>query len=453
VLSAAVCLVCALAVAEDEAEEAEVLTSLEQRMLKRISVNFRSTPIDDVIRIIAEQADVDIVKSPAVIGEVTTTLTDVPLEEALSNILAAHGYGYIASKNMIRIVPIAEITEKSERLVSRIYRITYADVTEVEKALKKFISKRGSLSASPATSNVIVTDTESKIKAIDTFIDEVDRITPLILVEVRIYDVTSRDKLDLGIEWDAGSRTTYTASEPTARNTDPFIASGFEGATGKTADTTLGFFRFGWFNDSIDIDAQLRAEEEDTDAKLLANPRILVLDNEKALFDIVTEHPYAERNITGTTITETIKFKRVGVKLAVTPHVTSEGMLRLHIIPEFGVVVSQAQFATSDVPVVDTRKVDTIALLRDGQTVVIGGLRKKDVSKQVNKVPFLGDLPVVGALFRFEGEDTSVNELIVFITPRIINQAFLSTDEENAYEETKFDGPKPSLTRSEESNE
>ncbi len=444
---------CPAAVAEDEMEDTgqkEVLTTLEQRMLKKISIDFRNTPIDDVIRIMAQQADVDIVKSPQVTGNVTATLTNVPLEEALDNILAAHGYGYVTGKNMIRIAPVGEITDKAERLDSKIYHITYADVVEVEKALKKFISNRGSLSSNPGTSHIIVTDTETNIKAINTFIEEIDRITPQILVEVRIYDITSRDRLDLGVEWDASRRTTFTAGEPTGGKTDPFIVSGFEGATNKTADSTLGFFRFGLLNENFDFDVQLRAEEENIDAKLLANPRILVLDNETAFFDIVTEHPYIERTISGNIITETVKFKLVGIKMEVTPHVTREGMLRLHIAPEFGVVVTRVVVASSDVPVVDTRKINTIALVKDDQTVVLGGLRKKEVSKQTNKVPLLGDLPLVGGLFRFEGEDTAVNELVVFITPHIIKYPVLSESEQQAYEVTKFEGPDIRLTKAEE---
>ncbi len=438
---------------EQAAENKEVLTALEQRMLKKISIDFRNTPIEDVIRIMAEQADVDIVKSPEVTGNVTATLTDVPLEEALNNILAAHGYGYVLSKNMIRIAPIAQITERAERLVSRIYRINYADVKGVEEALKKFISQRGSLSSNPGTSNIIVTDTETKIKAIDTFIAEIDRITPQILVEVRVYDITSQEKLDLGVEWDAGRRTTFVDSEPTAGYRNPFAVGAFEGATDKTASTTSAFFRWGILGSGLDIDMQLRAEHEKADAKLLANPRILVLDNEEALFDIVTEEPYAEQNITGQTITETIKFKEVGVRLVVTPHVTRDGMLRLKISPEFSVVVRLADFATQDIPVVDKRKVNTIALVKDGDTVVLGGLRKKDVSQQVNKIPLLGDLPLVGALFRFEGEDTAVNELVVFITPRIIVEPAMSETEQKAYDETNFSGPQVNLTRAEKPEE
>ena len=264
----------------------EVLTTIEQRMQKRISVDFRNTPIEDVIRIMAEQVGVDIIKSPNVTGNVTATLTNVPLEEALDNILAAHGHGYVAGENMIRIAPIAELAEKSEKLVSKIYRITYADVSEVEKSLKNFMSPRGSLSANPGTSNIVVTDSESKIKAIDTFIQEVDRITPQILVEARIYDITSTDRFDLGIEWDAGRTTTFTNGEPTGGATDPFIKGGFDGTIQKTKDTS-GLVRFGFLNSAIDIDAVLRAQQEKLDAKLLANPRVMVLDNQKAEFKIV----------------------------------------------------------------------------------------------------------------------------------------------------------------------
>jgi type II secretory pathway component GspD/PulD (secretin) len=199
----------------------------------------------------------------------------------------------------------------------------------------------------------------------------------------------------------------------------------------------------------MDIDALLNAGQENIDAKLLANPRIMVIDNETAIFDIVTEHPYVERTISGNQITETVKFKEVGVKLVVTPHITRDDMLRLHIMPEFGVVVRNVTIASSDVPVVDTRKFDTIALVKDGQTVVLGGLRKKSSSRQINKIPLLGDLPLFGGLFRFEGEATTVTELVVFITPRIISQPVLSEDEQMALDATKFDPPKPILTKAE----
>ena len=124
-------------------------------------------------------------------------------------------------------------------------------------------------------------------------------------------------------------------------------------------------------------------------------------------------------------------------------------MLRLNIAPEFSVLVTRVQVASSNVPVVDTRKVNTIALVRDGQAVVLGGLRKKETTQQINKVPLLGDLPVLGKLFSFEGEATANTELVVFITPHIITEPVLTNAEQQALDITEFSGPVPSTTKAE----
>ena len=438
--------------------EKEVLSTLEQRMLKKVSVDFRDTPIADVIRIMADQADVDIVMSPTVTGIVTATLTNVPLEEALNNILAAHGYAYVTGKNMIRVAPTSEITEKAEQLTNRIYRITYADVEEVEKSLKKFISARGSLSSNPGTSNIIVTDTESKIKAIDTFIDEIDRITPQILVEARIYDITSKDRLDLGVEWQTGTDTTVSSTfgtNPSGNNKDPFLKTIFSGSgAGKTAGTT-GTIQFGWLNSNIDIDVLIKAQQNLIDAKLLANPRVLVLDNEKALIKIISEIPYQEltESSDGGSIGST-EFREVGVELEVTPHLARDEMVRLNLKPKFSVQTGNATVGTGtsdtfEQPIVDRREADTTLLIRSGQTVVLGGMKKKEVTKQINKIPFLGDLPILGALFRFEGEDTVNSELVVFVTPWVIEQPALTKTEKIQFQETEFPGPQVVDTKAE----
>ena len=436
----------------------EVLTTLEQRMQKRISVDFRSTPIEDVIRAMASQANVDVIISPQVTGSVTATLSNVPLEEALSNILTAHGYGCVATASMIRVAPISEITECSERLTSRIYRLNYSDVKEVEEALKKFISQRGSLSCNPGTSNVIITDTENKIKAIDTFINEIDRVTPQILVEARIYDITSKDRLDLGIEWQAGRNTAYKRDLTTGENlstgrTDPFISGAFSGATANAEDT-IGALRLGWLNPAIDIDAVLRAQQENVSAKLLANPRVLVLDNQKAQFKIISEIPYIQLTETsGGGAMGTTEFREVGVELEVTPHLTRDNMIRLNLKPKFSIETGSVNVGSVvnqyPQPVIDRREADTTLLVKNGQTVVLGGLRKKDVSQQANKIPLLGDLPLIGVLFKFEGESVITSELVVFITPRLIETPVLTDVEQKAYDITEFKGPENTLTKAE----
>ncbi len=442
-----------------------VLTELERRMQKVVCIDVNEVPIGTVVRQLADQVDVDLIMSPKVTGNVTVTLREVSLEEALRSILTVHGADYIPGERVIRILSREEMPEISERLETRTFEIIYADVTQVVKALDKFKSAQGSVSCIEGTSHIIVTDTESKIKQLADLLATIDRVTPQVLVEVRIYDITSKDNLDLGIEWRAGRRTNQDAigniinddfvverggADTYVRSTtDPAVIAGFEGATNKTADATLGFLRFGVLNEHLNIDAILRAEKENIDAKLLANPRILVVDNEEATFDIVTEQPYVEKTITAGTVTESVKFKEVGVKLVVTPHVARNGMLRMSIEPEFSVFVERVIVSSSNVPVVDKRKVKTVALVRDGQAVVLGGLRKKETSQQVNKVPMLGDIPVLGHLFRFQGEATVNTELVVFITPQIITEPVLTKGEAEALEVTEFSGPKPASTKAE----
>ncbi|MBN1816224.1 MAG: hypothetical protein JW828_02615 [Sedimentisphaerales bacterium] len=443
------------------ASQAEIMTPVKKRMQQRISVDFRETPIEDVLRVLARQADVDVVKSPKVSGSVTATLTDIPLAEALNNILTAHGYGYIATENMIRVVPQEDIFEAREKVVSRVYRITYADVTELELALKKFISPAGSISANPTTSNIIVTDMESKITAIDAFLQEIDRITPQIMVEARIYDISSTNRMDIGVEWSVGRNTNYGANGigslgdsstlASANNrTDPHMTGLFSGVTSKATDTE-GLIRFGWLNNSIDIDAILRAKQEDLHAKLLANPRVMVIDNEMATIKITEEIPFQELTETsaGGSI-GTTRFKDVGVELLVTPHLTRDNMIRLKIHPKFSVrtgdVVLPGVANSSPQPIVAKRETQTTTLVKDGQTVVIGGLRRQQISSQTNKVPLLGDIPLLGEVFKFHGESTVNSELVVFITPYLILQPTLSPEEQAALSNTEVPDPsQPSI--------
>jgi type II secretory pathway component GspD/PulD (secretin) len=212
-----------------------------------------------------------------------------------------------------------------------------------------------------------------------------------------------------------------TATESyVTRKRDPFVGGTFDAQNG-------GTLRLGLLDNAIDLQFALRALSKNIEAKLLANPRVLVLDNETANFEIVREIPYRELQQIGRAdpITYTA-FKNVGVQLKVTPHMAAGGMIRLRISPQFGILVSQN---IDGVPTVDTRRADTTAMLKDGQTIVIGGLRKREVSKTVSKVPVLGDMPLVNGLFRSQTESTQINELVVFITTRIVREPVLSDSE------------------------
>ena len=445
--------------AAEEAVKPELLSPVQQRMQQEISLDFKDTLIDDVLMIMAKQADVDIIKSPKVVGSVTATLTDVPLAEALNTILASHGYAYVTTDNIIRVVPRDEIFEVREKLVSRVFRITYADVKDVERALRQFISDQGAISANPGTSNIIVTDTESKVKAINSFIEEIDRVTPQILVSAQIYDVTSQDSLDLGVKWQAATATDF--GQPTENQiwgndygtvgniiggiTNTAIGSTFN--SGINQADTAGLMRFGIVNDSISMDAAIFAAQDDSRAKLLANPRVLVLDNEEAEIKIVEEVPYQQltQSTDGGQAVGTTEFRDVGVELRVTPHLTREGLIHLTLNPKFSTITGSVNIVSGGdnipQPVVATRETITTALIKDQQTVVIGGLKKQDKIQETSKIPLLGDLPLLGALFSFEGESTVNSELVVFITPQVIEKPALSSQEKKYLADAVYVSP------------
>jgi type IV pilus secretin PilQ/predicted competence protein len=479
----------------------------QQRLQTRITYSCVDLPIDKVLMDLAELAKIDIVKSPKVIGNVTVKVTDVPLEEALSNILAAHDYTYIATESMVRVVPLSEIVIAREPLVTRIYRITYADANDVATALHNFVSPQGKIALNKGTSHVVVTDIESRIKGIEKFIEEIDQVTPQVMVEVRIYDITSQEGFELGTDWRVGRNAPYTADtfilpdevttteigradswqdrtnrivgtergDPdnyTDTMTDhswtdastetetkyinppamvnnlrrkPFVGGTFDRINGGTLSFSL-------LDDAVDIDFALSILHQQVEAKLLANPRVLVLDNETASFEIIREIPYRElRQVAREDPITYTEFKNVGVNLEVTPHIAKDGMIRLHIVPEFSTLVSQdalrvligqdkgqdAYQNVLGVPTVDIRRADTTAMIKDGQTIVIGGLRKREDTKDISKVPVLADIPIVGGLFQSETESKVIRELVVFITPRIVTEPVLSEGEKKQLDATE----------------
>ncbi len=439
-----------------EAQDPPAQTPLQERLQKKISVEFRKTPLEDVIRIIAEQADVDVVASPTVTGEATVKLTNVPLQEALRSILEVHGFDYVVGDNIIRILAQAEMPKVPERQVTKIFEITYADVAEVVKSLDKYKSEVGSVTHIDGTSHILVTDKEAKIKDMSDFLTEIDRVTPQILVEARIYDVTSKDRFDLGVQWSAGTRTEYDTDgiPDITTETNPFTKGLFDGTAAK-AENTTGSIRLGWLTSDVDIDATLRAEKENINARLLANPRVLVLNDKTAKIKIVSEIPYQQlqESALGGSI-GTTAFREAGVELQVTAHLAvRDEMIRLQMKPSFSVVTGEVMVAGTNIsyaqPVVDRREADTTLIVKNGQTVVLGGLRKKEVNQQINKIPLLGDLPLAGALFRFKAEETINSELLVFITPWIVVQNTMNDGETQAYKETEFQGPVPSYTSAE----
>jgi type IV pilus assembly protein PilQ len=434
------------------------VTELQRRLKTRISVDFREAPIEDVLKSFAEQANIDVVKSPAVTGKVTATLTDVPLDEAMDGILAVHGYGYMTTESVVRVVPQAQLEKYQVHLVRRVYRIDYAELDSLQRAVKDLLSSKGKIAMNNDTRDLYIMDTDDQIAMFDKVIEDMDREVPQILVEAKIYDVSCSAYLDFGFDWFAGTATVYDAETGLAvgGKTEPFTRTNFGSSVSQATKGDFGM-RLGVLNDSVDIDTTFRAVKDTVKARLLASPKILVLNGKEANIKIVSEIPYQELTQTsGGGNIGTTKFKDVGVSLLVTPNVARDNKIKLKVHPMFSVqsgsvtiqVPSGFSSVTMPEPIVDTREATTQALISDGQTVVLGGLRKKDVQRETSKVPLLGDVPILGELFKFHGDKTINSELIVFITPRVIIAPALSPSDARKLdlmesELTEPDAPEP----------
>jgi len=479
---------CAAAFAGQEPAQnapAQAMDSAQQRLQTKITLTTRpDAPIAAVIAQLADQAGVSIVTSPAVTGTVPAMkVTNVPLGELLNNILAAYGYTYVATENMVRVIPLSEVAPEKEKLITRIYRLTYADIVDVAKSLESFKSKRGEITFSKGTSNLMVTDVESKIEAIDKFITEIDRITQQVMVEVRVYDITSNEGFILDQAWAAARNVPVTAIDHTNIHTqdtggitgydidtsgDVPIVTETQTAEDRVTDTTTktdstvlrgkpwvgggfskeqgGVLGFSILNDAVQIQLLLNILQQNVGVELIANPRILVLDNEAANFKIVREIPYEERSEgTGSRTLTTVRFKDVGVKLDVTPHIARDDMIRLDVAPEFGVqeTTIKGGLDSMGAPQVNTRRIETTTLIKDGQTIALGGLRRRDNREIIRKVPVLSDLPLLGNLFVSRVTTDEAVELVIFITARIVTQPILTGDEREQFDATNIPGPKP----------
>jgi type II secretory pathway component GspD/PulD (secretin) len=351
---------------------------------------------------------------------------------------------------------------------------------------------------------------EDRIKGLDNFIAQIDQITPQVLVEVRVYDITSKEGFELDQTWtvarnaplegdfipetetitknvgsssttfsenrtdtidqtgettgnyrDAddgfGSFTTTTSGTEQRNESGEMLNSGWSEVETLTREPrriedlsqkpfvgghfdreTGGSVRFSVLNDAVAINFVLSMLHQTVEAKLLANPRVLVLDNETATFEVVREIPYREmmqvERAAAVTFTD---FKNVGVNLKVTPHVARDGMVRLNIRPEFGILVG---FNDNGAPIVDARRSRTVTMINDGQTIAMSGLRQQTKSKDVSKVPIFSDLPLIGGLFYSETETEQVQDLVIFITTKIVTRAGLTELERRQYQATDL-GP------------
>ncbi|GAB4267268.1 MAG: hypothetical protein Kow0092_20550 [Deferrisomatales bacterium] len=415
---------------------------------RKLSMDFVNADIRNVLRLIGEVSGLNLVAGDDVQGKVTVRLVDVPWDQALDVILKTRGLDQVRDGNVVRIAPAEKLAKERARaleaekaevslapLVTDIIPVSYASAAELRDKISAILSERGSVSVDERTNAVLVKDVAEKVAEAKALVRHLDTQTPQVLIEARIVEVSSTYSRDLGIQW--GGR--FTADTAHGNATDwafphsinvagstgadnfavNFPAAVGAGSPGGALEMTLGHI-----NDVLTLDLRLSAIETSGRGRVVSSPRVTTLDNRTAEILQGVQIPFT------TATEEKIETQSIDylLKLNVTPHVTADRSIIMKIELSKDAPSTTFVAVDSSTPAVETRAATTEVLVRDGETTVIGGIITDTQSDLGSEVPWLGDLPGIGWLFKKKEKRVDKTELIIFITPKIVNRDFAARE-------------------------
>lgn len=419
----------------------EYLTSNNRFYGKRISLEVRGADVRDVLNFLAENSGLNMIVDDQVTGKVSMKLNKIPWDQALLLVLQSRRLGYLRQGNVLRIAPLAALREEAEEastilesrkkledLIVKIVLVSYGSAKELAPQLKPFLTIRGSAVADPRTSAIILTDVASNLDKVEKLIKSLDTPPPQVLIEGKIIEASDQFTREMGINWNfSGVATSIGGNNQggiTTVQPNLNIAPTLSATPAMTAGLQVSQANF--FGD---VYATLQMFELDQKIKILSSPRVATLHNVQSEITQNTQVPYAQPPATGTVpggipAPPVYAFKDVKLSLKVTPQVTADEsvLLDLEINRDvLGAVIS------GQPPTVNSRQAKTKVLVKNGQTAVIGGIYQNDSTQSSSGVPLLKDLPILGWLFKSTTDKSARNELLIFLTPRILAGPITST--------------------------
>jgi type IV pilus assembly protein PilQ len=422
---------------------------------RRISLDFVNADIHSIFRLISHVSRLNIVSGDDVAGTVTVRMEDVPWDQALAAVLQAKGLGSQRFGNIVRVAPIETIKaeqqsaleakrahEELQDLSLLVVPLDFASAPGVQQQVSALVSQRGTVEVDKRGNQLIVKETEARLAQIRELIRHLDKQTPQVLIEARVVEANSSYTRSLGIQWggemDASTNTGYStglffpnnvgASGGIARGTDGqalfysanqdnlLVDLGPEGSSGAMS------FHLGSIPGLIDLDARLAAMESDGFGKVISSPRVTTVDNTSASILQGQKIPFLSTSAGGTQV----KYINAALELSVTPHITTDNKVKLAVSvkndrADFSVLV-QGQ------PAISIKQISTELMVQDGDTTVIGGVFATEESGNKKSVPGFSKIPLLGFLFKNSTRSTTRNELLVFITPRIVTRGIVTSD-------------------------
>jgi len=397
-------------------------------------VEFRDAPLENVVRMLAKMSGLSIVVPEKVDGKVTASFESSNLYDAMKSILKTYGYGAVDDDGMVRVITKEDVKLMGEDLNTRSYNLGFAKAERILSNVQALLSERGTAIADDMTNSVHVRDTDQNLKGITQLISSVDKKGRQVLIEARIIEASNDFVRSLGIQWGitrtGGSIQSYglktVGTDDQGRNlmfNAPAVGIN-NGPALAGAGLILGSFK------GILTDIQLSAAEEQGDVTVLARPTISTLNNQEASirsgskFYVKTNGNVSIGGISTPTNASNLQEIDTGIELKVTPQISDTGYIRMDI----SATQSEANFAKAvdGVPSVDDKSAQTTVSLMDGETTIIGGLFQLKDAKTVRGVPGLMKIPIMGNLFKGKTKTKARRELLIFLTPRIVDSAVAS---------------------------
>jgi type IV pilus assembly protein PilQ len=450
---------------------------------EKLSLNFQNVEVRAVLQVIADFTGLNIITSDTVTGSLTLRLKDIPWDQALDIIMQTKGLDMRKNGNVVLIAPREELAVKEkqqlearqqiselEPLQTELFQLNYAKSSDILNIINvgargagggaagagdRFLSRRGSAFVDPRTNILFVTDIPSKLEEVRRIIRQIDTSVRQVLIESRIVIASDKFSRQLGIRLGVqtgftlqrryaggfgGSLSTTpvvtcsgtTCTRETRTQTPYELASGIATAgysdspqlnvnlpvAGAAGQLALTLINLGSGNL---INLELSALEADTLGKVISSPRVVTADNQKAHIEQGTDIPYIIQGTNNTV--PTVQFKKAVLSLDVTPQITPDNRIIMTVEIHKDSVGQIINIAGSQYPSIDTKNVTTLIAVNNGDTAVIGGIYEETLTNSVTKVPFLGDIPILGYAFKQTGKDIEKTELLIFLTPRIIKES------------------------------
>lgn len=416
---------------------------------RKISLDFQDVEIRTILQILAKESGMNIVASDSVSGKMTLSLKDVPWDQALDLVMQARNLDMRQQGNIVNIAPRDELLAKDKAflqaekdiadlgaLYSQNFQLKYKNVEEFRSILRldnadttgnrnTLVSGRGSVLIDPATNTLIVTDTRSVIEKFRKLIDELDVPAQQVMIEARIVEAADGFSRDLGVKFGA------TGRKKLKNETSAFgwgVNSGFGGGDKWEAQTKINLPVAAAANSislvraisSGALNLELSASESLSKTKTLANPRVLTQNRKEAKIESGYEIPFTVTTASGGGNSTNTELKKAVLGLTVTPNITPDGQIIMTVKINKD---SPAQCASGNNTIlcISTKSLNTQAMVENGGTLIVGGIYEENNGNTLTKVPLLGDIPVIGNLFKTRGKKTDRRELLIFITPRIID--------------------------------